>query len=115
MIDVPSSNVRFLFSSGMTNVTELTSYSGNLSWNGGFILGELINRDLFVPSYAILHPENILLDRSRIARIIKFGADTLGIGMKLSRSMQIEFTGVPTTEKYRVITSEDGINWSDLE
>lgn len=114
-ISIPSSSMRILFSSGLTNVTELTSSSGNLTWNGGFILGELIDRDLFLPRNAVLLPNSELLDHTRVARLIKLGADKLWIGMKLSQSLRLEFTNVPSPEKYRVITSEDGVNWTDLE
>lgn len=46
-----------------------------------------------------------------IEKMVKIGADTLGVGMELNRPITVS---VPATanQQYRVITSEDGLNWS---
>lgn len=46
-----------------------------------------------------------------VEKMVKIGADTLGVGMELNRPITVS---VPATanQRYRVITSEDGLNWS---
>jgi hypothetical protein len=47
--------------------------------------------------------------------IIKIWADKLGIGMRLNQNIMLRFVSVPTSDAYRVISSEDGIHWIDVE
>jgi hypothetical protein len=35
--------------------------------------------------------------------------------MQLNRSLQLIFNAVPTNDLYRVVTSEDGVHWTDAE
>jgi hypothetical protein len=35
--------------------------------------------------------------------------------MKLNQNIMLRFVSVPTSDVYRVISSEDGIHWSDVE
>lgn len=101
--------------SGSTQVTELTSSSGNLIWNGGFILGERMNRDYFIPSNARIISDGTPVQKERVRSLMKIGADKLGVGMKLNQNVEIEFTNIEPNTGYRAITSEDGIHWSDME
>ncbi len=55
------------------------------------------------------------IPRSNILRINKIGPDVRGIGLKLSQPVMLSFTNLTGSEKYRVITSEDGIIWNDVE
>lgn len=46
-----------------------------------------------------------------VAKIVKVGADTLGVGMELDRSVVLSFAGVAPSSEFRILRSEDGINW----
>lgn len=48
-----------------------------------------------------------------VAKIVKVGADTLGVGMELDRSVVLSFAGVAPSAEFRILRSEDGINWID--
>ncbi len=78
MLTFPNNTqTRLYFSSGITNVTDLTYISGSTTWRGGFILGDQINKDLFIPDTAILVSDNITLPRQNITHLFKIGADVL--------------------------------------
>lgn len=108
-------SIRLHFQSGATRVTGVTYFSGSTTWRGGFILGEKIEKDLFLPETAILVDDNRTLPRQNVSQIMKLGADRRGVGMQLNQSLGLEFTGLTPGLEYRVISSEDGIRWSDIE
>lgn len=103
------------FGSGPTQVTELTSSSGTLTWNGGFLLGENVDKNTFIPQNATITNSGITLTKNQVTRLVKVGADKLGVGMILNQSVQVEFRNITDTGSYRVLSSEDGVNWSDVE
>ncbi|GAB0174409.1 MAG: hypothetical protein HHAS10_02880 [Candidatus Altimarinota bacterium] len=110
-----SSLLALHFASGITHVTDLTTTSGSLAWKGGFILGEKVDRDLFIPDNATIVSENKILQRESIISLIKIGADVRGIGMNLNQPIGLEFRSLIPKENYRVLTSQDGISWDDVE
>lgn len=109
------STLEIIFSSWITSVTELTSSGDGLVWNGWFILSEIINRDYFIPQEARIDSDGKKVERTRVAKLIKIWADKLGIGMKLNQNFMLRFLSVPTDDAYRIISSEDGIHWTDVE
>ncbi len=64
---------------------------------------------------ALLIAENRNVPKSNIVQLNKIGADRIGVGMKLNKNVQLAFTNIMNSGSYRVITSDDGINWSDVE
>lgn len=87
--------------------------SGTSTWNGGFVLGDLIDPRTFISESAKITSDGAVLSAMNIEKIIKIGADTLGVGMELNKPITVT---VPATanKEYRVITSEDGLNWSNV-
>jgi hypothetical protein len=76
IVSIPSNNqIRIFFASGITNVTSLTYTSGSTTWRGGFTLAEKIDKDLFIPTSAIIVPDNSSLQTSNITHLFKIGAD----------------------------------------
>lgn len=78
-------------------------------------MGEPINRDYFIPSNARIISDGTPVIRERVTGLTKIGADKLGVGMRLSQNVGIEFKNIEAHVAYRAITSEDGIHWSDVE
>ena len=70
---IPGNNPDFAiqFHTGITQVTELTTSSGTLTWNGGFLLGENIDKNVFVPLGARITGSGTSLERSQVIRLIK--------------------------------------------
>lgn len=96
---------------GLTAITSLTSSSGSLAWSGGFILGEAVTPSNFLARGATIVGSGILT-ADRIARMIKIGADVLGVGMRLNKSVSIEVGGLTASTRYDLVSSEDGIAWT---
>lgn len=94
---------------GATLVTTVTSASGSTKWHGGFVLGELVDPNSFISEEATLSGAKLL--GQNIERVARVGADILGVGMTLNRPVTIAIPA-PVNMDYRVITSEDGLNWS---
>jgi uncharacterized protein YgiM (DUF1202 family) len=107
--------IKLHFDSWATRVTELTYVSGSTTWRWGFILGENIDKAFFLPHTALLTFENRTLPHQNIVRLMKLGADQRWVGMKLNQSIGLEFSGLIPGDEYRVISSEDGIRWMDVE
>lgn len=97
---------------GATHVRALTA-SGTLTWNGGFILGETVNPATFLSDKAMAMSGSTALRSMNVAKIVKVGADTLGVGMELDQSVVLSFTGVAPSSEFRILRSEDGISWID--
>jgi len=49
-----------------------------------------------------------------IEKIIKVGADTLGVQMNLNQSVNINISGMTANTPYTILRSEDGITWSSI-
>lgn len=102
--------VTFETGTGATYVRALTA-SGTLTWNGGFFLGQYVEPSRFLSERAKVG--NVPLRSMGVEKILKIGADTLGVGMELDRSVTLSFTGVSPSSEYRILRSEDGIFWVD--
>ncbi len=87
--------------------------SGSLTWNGGFVLGEEVDAGRFLSDRAVAVSDSAKLRSLNVAKIVKVGADTLGVGMELDRSVILSFTGVAPSSEFRILRSEDGIRWID--
>lgn len=48
-----------------------------------------------------------------VAKIVKVGADVLGVGMELDRNVTLSFSGLAPSSEFRILRSEDGISWID--
>lgn len=97
----------------MTAVTSVATQSGTSVWNGGFVLGDLIDPAQFISKDAKIASDGTLLSNMNIEQIAKVGADTLGVGMSLNQPVTLSIPATPN-KVYRVITSEDGLNWSTV-
>lgn len=97
---------------GATNVVALTA-SGTQVWNGGFVLGENVDPSRFLSDRAVTSSGGTTLRSMNVAKIVKIGADTLGVGMELDRSVVVSFSGMAPSSEFRILRSEDGINWVD--
>ncbi|MDQ1343807.1 MAG: hypothetical protein QG650_527 [Patescibacteria group bacterium] len=104
--------VRIQTQTGATYVRALTA-SGTLTWNGGFVLGETVDPSLFLSERALAMSGNTALRSMNVAKIIKVGADVLGIGMELDRSVTLSFAGLAPSSEFRILRSEDGVAWVD--
>lgn len=49
-----------------------------------------------------------------IEKIIKVGADTLGIQMNLNKSVILNISGITSNIPYTILRSENGINWTSI-
>lgn len=49
-----------------------------------------------------------------VEKIIKVGADTLGIRMRLNQPVTINVSGMTSTLPYAILRSEDGMVWSSI-
>ncbi len=87
--------------------------SGTAVWNGGFLLGETVDPETFLSSDAVAVSGSTALRSMGIAKIVKVGADALGVGMELDRSVTLSFSGVSPSSEYRILRSEDGLSWID--
>ncbi len=107
-----SGGITLTTQTGATNVVALTA-SGTLTWNGGFVLGENVDPSRFLSDRAVTSSGGTMLRSMNVAKIVKIGADTLGVGMELDRSVVVSFSGMAPSSEFRILRSEDGINWVD--
>ncbi len=82
-------------------------------WNGRFVLWDEIDKSNIFSSWAITSSWE-LLKNLWVSKIIKIWADTLGISMKLNREVDIELTNLWTWKYYKVLSSDDLVNWTYL-
>lgn len=68
--------VSLTLGTGATRVDSLASASGSVTWNGGFILGEAVDKNFFISSGSVTNT-GLTLSGANIEKIIKVGADTL--------------------------------------
>ncbi len=80
--------VSIMLGTGTTRVDSLASVSGSVTWNGGFILGEAIDKNFFVSSGSVTNT-GLTLSGANIEKIIKVGADTLGVQMNLNQNVTL--------------------------
>lgn len=58
---------------------------------------------------------NASLSQFQVEKIVRIGADRLGVGMTLNQPVEIEIAGMQSGKNYMIISSEDGIRWSQHE
>ncbi len=87
--------------------------TGSVLWNGGFILGETLNPVEFIPKEAMQFDDTILLSNFTINRLIRIGSDTLGIDMRLNKSVSLSLTGFIPNTGYLIMSSADGYDWKN--
>lgn len=104
-------NIKLLTNS-WTFVEKLNSKNWEKIWNWGFILPKFINKDLFLSEESKINSTN--LNRLNIENIVKVWADTLWVGMDLNKEVQIKVPLTNSSKNYTVITSQDWINWAEL-
>ncbi len=75
------------------------------------MLGDSIDPSRFVSQDAKLVSDGTPLSDINVSKIVKIGADVLGVRMDLNRPVRISISANPQTE-YRVLASEDGLSWS---
>ncbi|MFZ3233475.1 MAG: DUF1501 domain-containing protein [Patescibacteria group bacterium] len=107
-----SGGITLTTQTGATNVVALTA-SGTLTWNGGFVLGENVDPSRFLSDRAVTSSGSTSLRSMNVAKIVKIGADTLGVGMELDRNVVVSFSDMAPSSEFRILRSEDGINWVD--
>ena len=83
--------VSIMLGTGATRVDSLASASGSVTWNGGFILGQAIDKNFFISSGSVTNT-GLALSGANIEKIIKVGADTLGVQMNLNQNVTLSVT-----------------------
>ncbi|MDD5213258.1 MAG: DUF1800 family protein [Candidatus Gracilibacteria bacterium] len=100
--------VRLILGTGATYIDRL---SGSGTWNGRFVLGDILDKNIIFSSGATTNSGEKLRDLT-VDKLIKIGADTIGVGLKLDRNINVEVSGLKTSTNYRVVSSEDLQNWT---
>lgn len=95
---------------GFTGVSAL--FGTGLTWQGGFTLGEGYTGTGFFGTGS-LSAGSLAIPASAVSRVAKIGADTPGVGLRLTQSVRVTLSGSPSTS-YRVYRSEDGRSWEDI-
>lgn len=85
---VARDGVTLTMGTGTTRIDSLTSVSGSVTWNGGYILGEAIDKNSFLSSGALTNT-GLSLSGMNIEKIIKVGADTLGVQLNLNQNVTL--------------------------
>ncbi len=81
---IARNGITLTMGTGVTRVESLTSTSGSIVWNGGFILGETVDKTSFLSSGSITNT-GASVSNMNIEKIIKVGADTLGVQINLNQ------------------------------
>ncbi len=97
---------------GNTRVTHVFTSTGSMRWGGAFLLGESVDTGSFLSPFSRLVDMNASLSQFQVEKIVRIGADRLGVGMTLNQPVEIEIAGMQSGKNYMIISSEDGINWS---
>lgn len=108
--------VNMTFGTGETSVSQI--FSSSWAWNGWFILPKILNKDEFLADDAYYKLGNIIWGKLKtdfsIDSIVKIGADVNGIGMKLNQKVGVSIPVNNVYDDYTILTSEDGLVWTDL-
>lgn len=97
-----------------TGETSISTLYGSWVWNGWIVLPRILNKGEFLSDYAKYNNFlNIKKDAS-IDNMVQVGPDTLWVGMKLSQKVDVTIPLTKTYDDYTILTSVDGISWSDL-
>lgn len=102
-----------LLAGSWTYISDLTTWSGITTWNGTFVIPQLINKGFFITENSEYNSQK--LSQLKIEKLIKVWADKLWVGMKLNRNVTIQVPWLDTTKSYGIIYSEDGETWERHE
>lgn len=101
-----------LITSSWTNIISLET-NENINWNWTFSLPELIDKNIFIKNDIIYENKNLL--NSKIIKLLKVWSDSLWVKMNLNKKVDIEINNIDTSKYYKVIYSNDWINWNKVD
>lgn len=107
----PEPGIQVRFGSGKTWVPSLFTDTGSTStplWWGGFVPGKTIPINQIIGSGAKTD-DGINMNTLNVTKVVKIGADTPGVGMRLSQEVQMDIQA--GNGLYEVYSSEDGLTW----
>lgn len=99
------------FWTGLTTISKLSTPTPT-TWNGWFLIPKEVNKDTFLTELSTF--SGTTLKNYYVDSIVKVGADVLWVGMELSQNVTLSIPVKNTSKKYRILRSEDGINWIDI-
>lgn len=103
-------NITLKTSTGtVVNALETNTWT---TWDGTFYLPTEIPAWDFISKDAKMGTKK--LKNFRINKLIKVGADTLWVGMKLNKSVDINIPWISPSKNYVILYSEDGDSWEKL-
>lgn len=91
--------------------TYIEKLTGSGTWNWGFRLWDILNKKLLFSSWA----ETSSWEKMRnlnVEKLIKIWADTMWIGLKLDRNIDVEISDLKSNTQYRLVYSTDTLNWN---
>ncbi len=95
-----------------TGETSISSLTNSWVWNWGFMLPKFINKNEFFSEESVFNWQK--LKNLNVEKLLKVWADTLWVWMQLNQDVKIEIPVTNTAWTYKIVTSEDGINWTEL-
>lgn len=101
--------INMTFGTGETSISTLTN---SWVWNWGFVLPKFINKNEFFSEESVFNWQK--LKNLNVEKLLKVWADTLWVWMQLNQDVKIEIPVSNTTWTYKIVTSEDGLNWTEL-
>lgn len=104
-------NIAISFNTGITQATAIISLTGSIVWNGGFVLGEILNPSTFLPKEAIQLDDGVSLSNFTTVRLIHIGTDVLGLDVELNQPIVLTQSGFIPNAGYLIMSSIDGYNW----
>lgn len=100
--------IRLILGTGSTYIDRL---SGSGTWNGRFVLADIVDKDLLFSSGAMTSSGEKMRDLN-VEKVIKIWADALGIWLKLDRDINVEVNWLKANTNYKLVSSEDLQNWA---
>lgn len=92
--------------------TFIDTLTNSWVWNWGFVLPNFINKNEFITKNATFSWSS--LKNLPIENILQIWSDTLGVWMKLNQNVKISIPILSSSWTYKIITSEDWINWTEV-
>lgn len=95
-----------------TGETFIDTLTHSWVWNWGFVTPKFIKKQEFITKNAVFSWSS--LKNLHIENILKVWSDVLWVWMKLNQNVKISLPILSSTWTYKVITSEDWINWIEV-
>lgn len=92
--------------------TSISTLTNSWIWNWWFIIPHFIKKEEFFSEKSIFNWEK--LKNLNVESLMKVWADTLWIWMKLNQNVWIELPVKEQNWQYKIISSEDWINWIEI-